>query len=102
MKALASMSKVTFLTDIDFHPKFIGLTGTYNQIRKVAKSYRLYFSAPPQAMDEEDADYLVDHSIFFYLMGPDGKYVEHYGRNDSAEVVVDKIAASIQKYKSNA
>ena len=53
-------------------------------------------------MDEEDADYLVDHSIFFYLMGPDGKYVEHYGRNDSAEVVVDKIAASIQKYKSNA
>ena len=67
------------------------MTGTYEQIKRVAKHYRLYFSAPPRAVDDDDSDYLVDHSIFFYLVGPDGKYVAHYGRNDTAETVADKI-----------
>lgn len=81
----------------EFHPAFVGLTGTYNQIKKVAKAYRLYFSAPPQSLDEDDDDYLVDHSIFFYLMGPNGEYIEHFGRNDSASQVVDKIIKHIKK-----
>jgi protein SCO1/2 len=72
------------------------LTGTYNQIKRVAKAYRLYFSAPPQAMDHEDDDYLVDHSIFFYLMGPDGTYVAHYGRNDTAEEVIAKVITQLK------
>jgi protein SCO1/2 len=80
----------------EFHPSFIGLTGTYNQIKKVAKSYRLYFSAPPLAVDDDSTDYLVDHSIFFYLVDPNGKYVAHYGRNDSYKDVSDKIHALIQ------
>jgi protein SCO1/2 len=75
----------------EFHPKFIGLTGTYRQIKTIAKAYRLYFSAPPKALDDDDSDYLVDHSIFFYLMGPNGEFIEHYGRNNTAQEVSEKL-----------
>lgn len=51
----------------EFHPKFIGLTGTYDQIKSVCKAYRVYFSTPP--VIKPGQDYLVDHSIYFYLMG---------------------------------
>jgi protein SCO1/2 len=51
----------------EFHPEFIGLTGDYNQIKDTCKAYRVYFSTPPTVKPGED--YLVDHSIYFYLMG---------------------------------
>jgi protein SCO1/2 len=51
----------------EFHPSFIGLTGDYNQIKDTCKAYRVYFSTPSSVKPGED--YLVDHSIYFYLMG---------------------------------
>lgn len=51
----------------DFHPDIIGLTGTWDQIKAVCKHYRVYFSTPPHVKPGQD--YLVDHSIYFYLMG---------------------------------
>ncbi|KAI9662161.1 MAG: Cu-binding protein [Alyxoria varia] len=54
----------TYLSE--FHPQMIGLTGTWEQIRDVCKAYRVYFSTPPHVKPGQD--YLVDHSIYFYLM----------------------------------
>ena len=51
----------------EFHPGIIGLTGTYEQVKNVCKQYRVYFSTPKDVKPGED--YLVDHSIYFYLMG---------------------------------
>lgn len=51
----------------EFHPSIIGLTGTWEQIKDVCKKYRVYFSTPEGAT--AGTDYLVDHSIYFYLMG---------------------------------
>lgn len=51
----------------EFHPDIIGLTGTYEQVKHVCKMYRVYFSTPKDVKPSED--YLVDHSIYFYLMG---------------------------------
>ena len=51
----------------EFHKDFMGLTGTWNQIKEVCKAYRVYFSTPPDVKPGQD--YLVDHSIYFYLMG---------------------------------
>jgi protein SCO1 len=90
---------VKVILTFEFHPKFIGLTGTYQQIKKIAKSYRLYFSAPPKALDDDDADYLVDHSIFFYLVGPEGDFIEHYGRNDTSSEVANKILQHLKTLK---
>ncbi|WP_445177155.1 SCO family protein [Rhizorhapis sp. SPR117] len=53
-----------------FDPKLIGLTGTPEEIAKVAKEFAVYY-----AKDGKDgaSDYLVNHSRSPYLMGPDGK-----------------------------
>lgn len=44
----------------EFHPRIIGLTGDYDNVKKACKSYRVYFSTPPDAKATDD--YLVDHS----------------------------------------
>jgi len=69
----------------DFHKDMVGLTGSHEQVSKVAKSYRVYYSKPPKLQPGEE--YLVDHSIFFYLMNPDGEFVDAYGKNLDAEQV---------------
>lgn len=51
----------------EFHPDIIGLTGKWENIKEVCKAYRVYFSTPPNVKPGQD--YLVDHSIYFYLMG---------------------------------
>lgn len=51
----------------DFHPSFVGLTGTWQQVKDACRAYRVYFSTPEGA--KPGTDYLVDHSIYFYLMG---------------------------------
>ena len=69
----------------DFHPEMVGLTGSQDEIKQVAKSFRVYVSSPPDVKEGED--YLVDHSIFFYLMDPEGKFVDCYAKDATAEEV---------------
>ena len=77
----------------EFHPRLIGLTGTYDQIKDMCKTYRVYFSTPKDVKAGED--YLVDHSIYFYLMGPDGEFIEALGRQHSptqgAKLILDHM-----------
>ncbi|EJP65700.1 Protein SCO1, mitochondrial [Beauveria bassiana] len=77
----------------EFHPEFIGLTGTYDQIKDTCKKYRVYFSTPQNVKPGQD--YLVDHSIYFYLMDPDGDFVEALGRQHSpdegAKLILDHM-----------
>lgn len=77
----------------EFHPGFIGLTGTYEEIKAVCKSYRVYFSTPKEVKPGQD--YLVDHSIYFYLMDPEGDFVEALGRqhspDDGAKLILDHM-----------
>lgn len=79
----------------DFHPDIIGLTGTYEAVKHTCKQYRVYFSTPPSVKPGQD--YLVDHSIFFYLMDPEGQFVEALGRNYDEKTGVEKI---LEHYKS--
>ncbi|GAA5832136.1 hypothetical protein JCM3766R1_003734 [Sporobolomyces carnicolor] len=81
----------------DFHPSLVGLTGPYDEIKKTCKAYRVYFSTPPNAKPTED--YLVDHSIFFYLMDPKGKFVDAFGRSMGPREVEKKVAGYLDEYK---
>jgi protein SCO1/2 len=51
----------------EFHGDILGMTGTWEEVKEVCKAYRVYFSTPPDVKPGQD--YLVDHSIYFYLMG---------------------------------
>ncbi|GAA5929782.1 hypothetical protein JCM10213_002783 [Rhodosporidiobolus nylandii] len=81
----------------DFHPSLVGLTGTYDDIKKTCKAYRVYFSTPPTAKPGDD--YLVDHSIFFYLMDPRGKFVDAFGRSMGAQDVSAKVGGYLEEWK---
>ncbi|KAJ5116333.1 Synthesis of cytochrome c oxidase Sco1/Sco2 [Penicillium angulare] len=83
----------------EFHPGIAGLTGTYDQVKHVCKQYRVYFSTPRDVKAGED--YLVDHSIYFYLMDPDNDFVECIGRQDTPESATKVIMEHINDWKRN-
>lgn len=84
----------------DFHPRLIGLTGSYQDTKGVCKAYRVYFSTPPTA--KADDDYLVDHSIFFYFMDPDGQFVDAFGKDTSMESVISRVQKEIGEWEKDA
>ncbi len=77
-----------------FHPRLVALTGTPEQIAAVAKSYRVYYA---KAMEEGRApeDYLIDHSSITYVMGPDGRFLGHFGHDVSPERMAERLARII-------
>lgn len=87
----------------DFHEGIIGLTGTYEQVKNTCKKYRVYFLTPEHAPGQ---DYLVDHSIFFYVLDPEGNFVDVIGREanaaDSAEKITQCARAYVPKAKREA
>ncbi|KAJ1814933.1 Cu-binding protein [Coemansia sp. RSA 2599] len=79
-----------------FHPKFVGLTGSIDQIRSACKAFRVYFSKPPKVA--ENQDYLVDHSIFSYFMDPNGEFVDVYGKDRTAEYMAADIERRVKQF----
>ena len=67
-------------------------------MKNVCKQYRVYFSTPPNVQPGEE-DYLVDHSIYFYVMDPEGDFVECIGRQNTAEDGAAIIAQHIKDWK---
>ncbi|CAL9220101.1 unnamed protein product [Arabidopsis halleri] len=79
----------------EFHPKLIGLTGSPEEIKSVARSYRVYY----MKTEEEDSDYLVDHSIVMYLMSPEMNFVKFYGKNHDVDSLTDGVVKEIRQYR---
>ncbi|XP_022151470.1 protein SCO1 homolog 1, mitochondrial isoform X1 [Momordica charantia] len=80
----------------EFHPDLVGLTGTSEEIRNVARAYRVYY----MKTEEEDSDYLVDHSIVMYLMGPKSmEFVKFFGKNNDVDSLADGVIKEIKQYK---
>lgn len=73
-----------------FSPRMVGLTGTPEQIAAAAKAYRVYYAKVPDPKDPDH--YTMDHTSITYLMGPDGRFVQHF-RHDLAP---DEMAAQLR------
>ncbi len=55
-----------------FHRSLVGLTGSPEEIRKVANSYKAFYVKVP---GESGAGYSIDHAGVIYLMGRNGEYL---------------------------
>jgi len=76
----------------EFHPRIAGLTGTPEQVKKASRAYRVYFN---EGIRNSDQDYLIDHSIIHYFVGRNGKFVDFFGKNMTAQEMADKMRATI-------
>ncbi len=74
-----------------FSPRLVGLTGTPEDIAKVAREYRAYYKKVPDP--KHPADYTVDHTSIIYIMGRDGNFVSHATHATN----VDALTGLIQK-----
>mmetsp|Transcript_665 Transcript_665/g.1094 ORF Transcript_665/g.1094 Transcript_665/m.1094 type:complete len:209 (-) Transcript_665:673-1299(-) len=81
---------------LDWHSDLIGLTGSPEQIQDVCQKYRVYFSKAQLGSDP--SDYLIDHSVMFYLVDPKGNFVDYYGQNMTVEEMYSKIDKSIRSF----
>ncbi|XP_037099060.1 protein SCO2 homolog, mitochondrial [Syngnathus acus] len=72
----------------DFHPRMVGLTGTSEEVQEAGRHYRVYASRGPP---DQDGDYLLDHSILIYLLGPDGLLVDYYNRLKDKEHMAQSV-----------
>ena len=75
-----------------FHPKFIGLTGSSEQIREAARAYRVYYA---KQESKGATDYLVSHSAYSYVMGPKGTYLQHFRTNTPPQEIASGLKTAI-------
>jgi protein SCO1/2 len=70
-----------------FHPRFVGLTGTPEQVEAAAKAYRVFFRKAPLKDSEgkETGEYTVEHTGIIFLMNPEGQYLTHFSSGTPAE-----------------
>ena len=71
-----------------FDPRFLGLTGTPDQVKKAAASFKAYYAKAPT----KDGNYTMDHTAAFYLL--DGKGESRVLVNNN--IGVDALTQDIQ------
>jgi len=72
----------------DFHRRIMFLTGTPDQCFDTAKVYRVYHN---KADDVDEDNYLVDHSIVMYFVGPDGQFIDFFTQSTTAADIVKRM-----------
>jgi len=83
-----------------FSERFIGLTGTKDQIAQIAKVYRVYYGrveaeeVPPE---HRTGSYAMDHSSFLYLMGPDGQFRQVFRSDLDGTTLADRLRAMLSR-----
>jgi cytochrome oxidase Cu insertion factor (SCO1/SenC/PrrC family) len=55
-----------------FHRSLVGLTGSPEEIRRVANAYKAFYV---KVQDERSGEYSIDHAGVIYLMGRNGEYL---------------------------
>jgi len=79
----------------EFSPKMIGYVGSPEEVKEASRKFRVYFSKGPE---DEDGDYIVDHSIIMYLIGPDGMFMDYFGQNKKAQEMIDVVTLKMLKW----
>jgi protein SCO1/2 len=76
-----------------FHPRIVGLTGTPEQVTEAARRFRVYFA---RARSSDATEYLMDHSGFVYLVGPDGRVRSLFRPATDPEAIAATVRAQMR------
>jgi protein SCO1/2 len=72
----------------NFNSRFIGLTGSEDDIKSAADKFKVYYSL---AEGSNKDDYLLDHTSLIYIMDRDGNYSKHFHLDSKPEEIVEYI-----------
>lgn len=70
-----------------FHPQFMGLSGTTDEIERVARQYRVFH----EKVQISPGGYLVNHSGYFYLLDSRGRVRALFGAGAKPITIADGI-----------
>lgn len=74
-----------------FDKRFVGLTGSDDEVAAAAKTYRVYYQ---KVTDEKNPDsYSYDHAALYYVMGKDGAFIAPIAHTND----VDEVASALDK-----
>lgn len=85
----------------NFHPRLVALTGSRAGIERAAEAYRVAYEtlSPEEAADSAHRDhdgYLIRHSSYVFLIGPQGRHRDHLppdaGATRIAEMLLSQVA----------
>ena len=77
---------------VSFDSRILALTGSADDIAKVAKLYRVYYAKQATS----DGGYTMDHTSLVYLMNRDGKFVGTLDFHEDPNVRVKKLEKLVQ------
>jgi|APTNR8051073442_1049403.scaffolds.fasta_scaffold01241_2 protein SCO1/2 len=78
-----------------FDPRLIALTGSPEQVAEAARAYRVYYAKAEEPGADAGSDYLMDHSGFTYLMGPDGAFVAFFRHDTTPDAMAARLRAEL-------
>jgi protein SCO1 len=88
----------------EFHPRMVGLTGTPDQVQRMCRAFRIYYSKPPPRVRDGEIDdefYLMDHSAYMYLLDPSNKCIDYFSQAEPADHIAERIAAHLDQAKGS-
>ena len=73
-----------------YNPNFDAVTGSASQLNDMTEKFgTTYEILQPRGLDQND--YLVNHSGWIYLLGPEGEYLRHYPHTMDAELLKNSL-----------
>lgn len=77
-----------------FHPRFVALTGTESEIRRVATDFKVFF----EKVDLPGTNtYAIDHTAYTFLLDRDGRFVSLFPPGTPAERMIVMLREQIGK-----
>jgi cytochrome oxidase Cu insertion factor (SCO1/SenC/PrrC family) len=77
-----------------FHPRFVALTGTEHEIRRIATSYKVFFE---KVRTPGASSYVIDHAAYIFLLNREGQFVTLFPPGTPAE----RMAAMVREQLGN-
>lgn len=77
----------------NFHPDFVGLTGSLAQVEAALTGWRIYWAKVDDP--SSSAGYTYDHSALTYVMDGSNQYLAHITFGTTPEAIAEKIRAHL-------